>query len=536
MLEVIECDLFTEKKVVFKEGLNVILGDDKCTNSIGKSTLLMIVDFVFGGDTYPKKDSGSISSLGHHSFKFCFVFDYEKHYFKRETANPNSIIICNSEYLPIEVIDVEKYTNFLKEKYIGSQSELTFRSIVSLYSRIWGKDNNNVDKPLQGYLKELESSSVSNLIKIFGRYSEISLLLKKIDENTKSKKILSGAIKRDFVKSVTKTDYKVNENRVNDLKNQIEEIKNNLLEFTLNLNQLKNKQVLELREQKNKLISSENILRNKLKRIDMSLNQKSNIHPKQLKSLNNFFPNINLERIEQIESFHNKLSSILKKQFLYSKEKITNELEKFQEQMAIVDKKIDENLSGIESPKYIIDRVLDLTLEINKLENSNKVYDEKVQIDTNISESKEDLGETMTSILSDIQVKINHQMTIISEQILGKERKAPEIHLFEKKYNFDHFNNTGTGKSFIDLIIFDLSILELTKLPILIHDSPLFKNIEDFSIDKIISAYNSFRKQIFISIDGINRYSVESNKILTSRKVLSLSNEKLLFNKDWRPQ
>ena len=30
------------------------------------------------------------------------------------------------------------------------------------------------------------------------------------------------------------------------------------------------------------------------------------------------------------------------------------------------------------------------------------------------------------------------------------------------------------------------SILELTKLPILIHDSPLFKNIEDFSIDKII--------------------------------------------------
>jgi uncharacterized protein YydD (DUF2326 family) len=35
--------------VSFHSGLNVVQGDANAANSIGKSTMLMVVDFAFGG-------------------------------------------------------------------------------------------------------------------------------------------------------------------------------------------------------------------------------------------------------------------------------------------------------------------------------------------------------------------------------------------------------------------------------------------------------------------------------------------------------
>lgn len=40
----------------FKEGLNVVLGKEDGAMSIGKSSSLLAIDFVFGGDTYIKSD------------------------------------------------------------------------------------------------------------------------------------------------------------------------------------------------------------------------------------------------------------------------------------------------------------------------------------------------------------------------------------------------------------------------------------------------------------------------------------------------
>ena len=60
MLVEVQCDKFIEKgkkreAIQFHPGLNVVLGDDNGSNSIGKSTFLMILDFVFGGSDYIKK-------------------------------------------------------------------------------------------------------------------------------------------------------------------------------------------------------------------------------------------------------------------------------------------------------------------------------------------------------------------------------------------------------------------------------------------------------------------------------------------------
>ena len=42
--------------ITFKKGLNVILGEEDGAMSIGKSSALLAIDFVFGGDTYIRSD------------------------------------------------------------------------------------------------------------------------------------------------------------------------------------------------------------------------------------------------------------------------------------------------------------------------------------------------------------------------------------------------------------------------------------------------------------------------------------------------
>jgi hypothetical protein len=51
--------------------------------------------------------------------------------------------------------------------------------------------------------------------------------------------------------------------------------------------------------------------------------------------------------------------------------------------------------------------------------------------------------------------------------------------LEENTYKFSTPDDTGTGTAYRGLVIFDISILMLTALPVLVHDSVVFKQIAD---------------------------------------------------------
>ena len=65
--------------ITFKKGLNVILGKEDGAMSIGKSSTLLAIDFVFGGNTYIKSDG--VKKEGHHTIFFAFEFEGEKYFF-----------------------------------------------------------------------------------------------------------------------------------------------------------------------------------------------------------------------------------------------------------------------------------------------------------------------------------------------------------------------------------------------------------------------------------------------------------------------
>ena len=83
-----------------------------------------------------------------------------------------------------------------------------------------------------------------------------------------------------------------------------------------------------------------------------------------------------------------------------------------------------------------------------------------------------------------------------------------------------------------------MSFLHLTDLPFVIHDTILFKNIEDDTIDNIIMSYASFKsKQVFIAFDHINSFSKRTVDILKKCTVLNIAPGGMeLYGKSWNIQ
>ena len=192
MLKEISCKHFIKNPLIFSNGLNTILGDNYSTNSIGKSTILMIIDFVFGGGSYIEKDSGTVKELGQHSFNFEFIFNGISHYYSRNTNNHLFISICDKDYNLISEINAKEYTENLKE-YYNIKNSSSFRAMLNPYSRIWGKGNYDVDKPIQTHIKSKESDAIDNLIKLFNLYSTISENKNNIKDQEESKKNITWA-------------------------------------------------------------------------------------------------------------------------------------------------------------------------------------------------------------------------------------------------------------------------------------------------------------------------------------------------------
>ena len=125
-------------------------------------------------------------------------------------------------------------------------------------------------------------------------------------------------------------------------------------------------------------------------------------------------------------------------------------------------------------------------------------------------------------------------MQEINDYIYSAQKKPPVINFEGNQYTFFTTDDTGTGTSYKSMVVYDLSILELTQLPILIHDSVVLKQISDIAIEKILEKYLIVDKQIFISFDKITSYTSKSQEILKKNKVLALSaGGQELFGRSW---
>lgn len=534
MLVEISSDQFRTKRIEFHKGLNVILGDENATNSIGKSTLLMVIDFAFGGNSLLLHNKDLVEELGHHDYFCSFEFGGDICRFRRGTYQPDLIYKCNEEYEPMLPITIEEYTAFLKAAYDVEVEDISFRTLVGLYSRVWGKENLNVHRPLHIVQTQSGRDCINNLIKTFGRYGSIKELTENLKAKEEKRGALNSAFKNRIIPKIGKLEYKANEDKIANIEREIYDIKANLAKYATNLAEVVNREVLELKFQKDALLAIKLKLESKLARVKGNISENRHIKSRHFDGLIKFFPKIDKDRLANIEEFHNSVAKLLRSELREAERDIEEQIYRIDSEISTIDTQMANTLASVDTPTLIVDRVYDLSNSWRNARGENDYFESEAELRSTIGSLTGALSDEKHKVLELIQNTINDGIRRIVTSVFGSERKSPTIQLKENNYSYEVFEDTGTGTAYASLIVLDLTVFETTILPFIAHDSLLFKNIENDSVANLFKIYLSNKKQSFVAIDEIEKYGLETSSLLRDRSVIKLDNDNVLYVKDWR--
>lgn len=540
MLKEVYCELFKSTagprgRIQFHQGLNTVLGGEAADNSIGKSTFLLILDYCFGGETYGKANVKNY--VGDHTICFAFHFRDGDHYYSRTVSDSKHVNRCNSEYQPVgDPIDLKAFRQELFDGYEIALEDITFRDMVGRFFRISGKGNDEIENPLH-YKSPKGEQAVTAMEKLFGMYQFVGALKKRLKEADEKKKTYSKARRLKLVPSAIKTDkqYAKNIARIDELQVELagltKDTDSDLLEKELQRKSEEAEAASRLRGMKRqygRLASQYRVVTKN--RDDAFVTTEDN-----LQTLASYFPTVNIKRIEEVEAFHRKLHGILDSELSDEAQSLQVLMQAATQEIQKLEAELVELGIPIQVPKPFLEKYSELQREISALESQNEAFEQTEQFKADVEAVEKDLDVAESQVLRDIEDMLNAQMVRYNDRVYEVRREAPTIKFESKaKYDFHTPRDDGKGTAFKSLIVLDLSILELTELPAIAHDSSIFKNIGDLPIDGIMDIYLESKKQIFIAFDKEGAYTKKVADAVTDTAVIKLGeNGDQLFGWTW---
>ena len=270
----------------------------------------------------------------------------------------------------------------------------------------------------------------------------------------------------------------------------------------------------------------------------INLNISQGVYPSEadLKSLADFFPEANFKKLMDIEKFHNKIQKILEEELMEAKEETLQEIAPLQALVDELQKQLEEIKPSMAFSQEFLYAYTQLDRKIHKLEDENDAFTTRNRLQNEKKLANERLKEHMRIILHEIEVMIQEKLVEISDYVSKGIDNHPIIRINEAdSYTFETPRDTGTGTNYKGMLFYDLSILRLTNLPAMAHDSLLFPYISDENICRLLELYSKeTTKQIFISFDHEDKYGKETKTLLQEHMVLKLDAEgDALFGKQW---
>jgi uncharacterized protein YydD (DUF2326 family) len=524
--------------VRFHAGLNAVLGDDSGSNSIGKSTLLMIIDFAFGGNDYIDKLKDVQQEFPGHIIQFAFEWGGKRHCFSRSTVNKAEVDICDEEYNIIETISTDKFCQMLFEAYELRLPSITFRNIVGRYFRIRKRGNLDETHPLLAVTREKDADAITALIKLFDRYSLIAEYEQKKKASEEKDKAFRAAQKYELIPKITKKQYEANLRRIDELTAQLASLSQRSTEKLLEAEAEEAAAQSQTRSECTYAKRQRTRLQSRLTSIEKDIAGDAPFDDLDLADLAYFFPGIDIKPIQTVSTFHENLRTVLNDEFRTERESLRAMIALLDGQIAQMETAMMKSGELVKVPKRVLDEYATLRSEIDKLVALNGRYDESVDLKERKKTLAADLIESKGSQTRILQNDINNEMRNINEYI-QEGRVVPPVLTFKDDasgYHFETPKDGGTGTAFIGLIDFDLSILRMTALPALIHDSFVFKQISVESVERIMKLYaEQTDKQIFIEFDRVASYTPATAALLRSPevKVIELSKNEPLFGRSW---
>ena len=538
MLIEVQCDKFVKngqirEPIRFHAGLNVVLGDDNGSNSIGKSTFLMILDFVFGGSDYVKKCTDVQENVKTHTINFAFEFDGQKYYFSRNTTEYNKVIPCDADYKPLEdhaPITVQQYWEFLCERYGLTAEGITWRSAVGRFIRVYKRDTLDEERPLRSSKDEKTADAIKNYMRLFDRYAAVEAQIKQAAEAEDEKEAFRKTTQTyNHVRAAkSEKERAENEERIIVLEQSERDLAENSNQGLLDLDSMTARRLTELTEQLINYRRQRARVQTQLNAIRRDMMEQKKGFKRTFTDLERFFPSEEFRTLEDIERFHQKLAKVLADEFAETEKDmattyvlLNNEIVRIQEQITEI-----KNVPNVS--QAILREFARITTELNNLREANQNYDELERL----KKVAADYAETRDAVIHDqllaIESAVNQAMREISFSILKDATHLPPVLRLEKlgKYTFNTPNDGGTGAQYRGLITFDLANMEVAPVPFAVHDSVLLKNIERPVFSEIMRVYAAMEakgKQVFLAYDTLDSYGDETRSLLEANAVLELS-------------
>ena len=537
MLKRITCEKFKTQPESFRTGLNVVLGSSDGSNAIGKSTFLLILDFVFGGDDYTKSAKDVISHIEHHTINFEFEFDGAPCFFSRSTSRPSVVNRCDSKFIVINELKVAEYREWLMHEYKILLNGIGFGDVALRFFRIYGHGNHNEQKPLQAD-RETMATAVERLMRLLDRFEDIQNL-KTAEENygIKPSKQAERSV-TDITADIATNNEKIEglEKRRDKLSRQNEEADLRALgidpEQAERLAEIK-RALGKLNRQKSRLISQLHAIRNNMPSNDGMLR-------KDFSALLHFFPDADLDAFTDVETFHAKINKFLRADIEAEIAKLTPQIDIVDADITAYENQIIDSGVAKSLSQSILTQYARVMREVEKLTEQN----ESLRNEMEQSRKRKEIEELLSNLrrkqeeaLSKAQADINTVMKRINDRVTGNGRTAPELTLKpDKSFEFETPDDMSEGTAYKSLVVYDLTMLEITPVPALIHDSSIVKRIENADFEQILGLYQesgNAGKQIFIAFDKADSYTPKTSGILEESAVLRLSVGNELFGTSW---
>ena len=539
MLKEIYCDQFISngkirKPIQFHEGLNTILGSENGSNSIGKSTFLMILDFVFGGMDYIEKSTDVHKNVGPHRICFSFEFDGEMYYFARSTVSTREVDVCDGNYRAKKTITLDRYNDWLKSKYGMDRLDLSFRAVIGKFFRVYLRECCDEGHPLKSADRVPDKAGITELLQLYNKFEAIAVLMGAKKEAEDRHTTFRNAIKYSQISApANQTEYKKNVQEIEKLAAELKDLSMKSNAGLLDVDSVKAKTLADMKSSLSKLYRQ----RSRLKARRKSLGEESFTAPieKDFTDLLKYFPNADTSRLAEIEGFHAGVTAALKAEYKKRLAELDGLISVCENQIHDLEERIKSVDTIPNVSQAILDSYADVKQRHDNLVESNEHFDKEKALRQNVADLKTQISNLISSELLFIENEINSKIAALNTYVFETPRTSPVLNLKDDShYTFEIPNDSGTGSRYKGLILFDLSVLETTSLPAVAHDSFMLKQIEDQVLEKLFELYSRTKKQVFIAIDKQNSYTKRAEKLLEETVILRLSsggNE--LFGRSW---
>ena len=416
------------------------------------------------------------------------------------------------------------YTNFLLEMLLR-------------YIRAYGKDNCDEKHPLHAVSSESGEKASVALLKLFDRYKVVDEFERHAKESAEDLQTYTHAQARSYVSKINKRKYIKNEKDIEAKIREVDQLASELDKGLLDLDSITSEHAIEIKRKLSHAKRIRSRLRVQMSTLSENAEYKFSDTSDTLTELCKFFPNAEVKHIEEVEKFHTEITKIFRSELQAEQRNLSAQLNDINDVIVGFEGQLTDLIGNPNLSKMILQKHADTIKQIEQMKRENDAYEKTQELKRIANDSKEKLLQIRGEQFGVIEKQINMEMDRLNSLLYVEKYNSPVLHFGDSNYTFHTPDDTGTGIAYKGMVVFDLAILRLTKLPILVHDSLILKQISDDAIENILIQYSLCDKQVIIALDKQDSYSEKTSSILEGHAVVHLAPKgEELFGRSWGKQ